>query len=210
MAAWTQPVPVAVRPSCVSRIWRGALGISIALLTVVACSAPPRCPAGASCPVAAPRVTFIPTINGVSFAPRTDGHVPSYRVRPREHLMMRVAVTVPKNVTITALWFGISTGTWGSGPNGSPVGMNPVLAHYTLPLSAGSHTFGLHWLVPHRRPGTSLYLTYAWSAHQPPASVEGAVATLALPQHVNRQLIWGGGALSLITASRVVDLYLSR
>lgn len=185
-----------MRPSCVSRIWRGALGISIALLTVVACSAPPRCPAGASCPAAVPRVTFIPAINGVSFAPDAVGHVPSYRVRPREHLIMRVAVTVPKNVTITALWFGISTGTWGSGPNGGPVGMNPVLAHYTLPLSAGSHTFGLRWRIPHRRPGTSLYLTYAWSARQPPASVEGPVATLALPQHVSRQLIWGGSPAS--------------
>jgi hypothetical protein len=140
-------------------------------------------------------VTFIPTVNGVSFAPRKDGHVPRYRVRPGEHLVMRIAVTVPKHVKITALWFGISTGTWGSGPNG-PIGMNPILAHYTLPLSTGSHTFGLHWLIPHRRAGTSLDLTYAWSSNQPPASVEGPIATLALPQHVNRQLIWGGGLAS--------------
>ena len=48
----------------------------------------------------------------VSFAPRKDGHVPSYRVRPGEHLVMRIAVTVPKHVKITALWFGISAGTW--------------------------------------------------------------------------------------------------
>jgi hypothetical protein len=196
MAAWTQPVPAAVRPSWVSRIWRGALGISIALLTVVGCSAPPRCPPGASCPPVVPRVRFIPTINGVSVAPDADGHVPSYRVRPREDLVMRVAVTVPRNVTITALWFGISTGTWGSGPDGTPVGMNPVLAHYTLALSAGSHTFGLRWRIPHRRPGTTLYLTYAWSARQPPARVAGPVATLALPRHVNRQLIRGGGPAS--------------
>ncbi len=152
-----------------------------AVLAAGGCSAAPRCPPGASCPAAAPAVTFVPTINGVSLAPRTDGHLPSYRVRPREHLVMRVAVTVPRNVKITALWFGISTGTWGSGAKGSPVGMSPVLAHYTLPLSAGSHTFGLHWRIPHRRPGTSLYLTYAWSAHQPSASVAGPIATLALP-----------------------------
>jgi len=78
-------------------------------------------------PAIAPRVAFIPAVNGVSFAPRTDGHVPRFRVRPGEHLVFRVAVTVPRNVTITALWFGISTGAWGGGPNG-PTGMNPVLA----------------------------------------------------------------------------------
>ena len=125
-------------------------------------------------------MAFIPTINGVSHAPRTDGHVPRYRVHPGEHLVMRIAVTVPKHLTITALWFGISTGAWGGGPNG-PTGMNPVLAHYALPLSAGSHTFALHWRIPHRRPGTSLYLTYAWSSRQPDADVEGPIATLTLP-----------------------------
>jgi len=92
-------------------------------------------------------VAFTPAINGVSFAPRKDGHVHSYWVRPGEHLVMRVAVTVPTHVTITALWFGISTGTWGNGPGG-PIGMNPILAHYRQVLSAGSHTFGLHWRVP--------------------------------------------------------------
>jgi len=137
------------------------------------------------CAPIAPRVAFIPAINGVSYPPRTDGHVPRFPARPGEHLVIRVAVTVPKHLTITALWFGISTGTWGKGPHG-PTGMNPVLAHYTLPLSAGPHTFGLSWRIPHRRAGTSLYLTYAWSSHQPDASVEGPIATLALPQHANR------------------------
>lgn len=165
------------------------------VLAVGGCSSPPRCPTSASCPAIAPRVTFIPTVNGVSFAPRKDGHVPRYRVRPGEHLVMRVVVTVPQHVRVMALWFGISTGTWGSGPNGL-TGMNPILAHYTLPLSTGSHTFGLRWRIPHRRPGTSLYLTYAWSSHQPDASVEGPIATLALARHVNRQQIWGGGLAS--------------
>ena len=144
-----------------------------------------RCPPNALCAPIAPRVAFIPAINGVSYPPRTDGHVPRFPVRPGEHLVIRVAVTVPKHLTITALWFGISTGTWGKGPHG-PTGMNPVLAHYTVPLSAGPHTFGLSWRIPHRRAGTSLYLTYAWSSHKPDASVEGPIATLALPQHANR------------------------
>ena len=151
------------------------------VLAAGGCSSPPRCAPGALCPPPPlPRVTFIPTVNGVSFAPRKDGHVPRYRVRPGEHLVMRIAVTVPEHFKVTALWFGISTGTWGGGPNG-PTGMNPILAHYTLPLPAGSHTFGLNWRIPHRRAGTSLYLTYAWSSHQPDASVSGPIATLALP-----------------------------
>lgn len=46
---------------------------------------------------------------------RKDGHVPSYRVRPGEHLIMNVVVTVPKHITLAALWLGISEGTWGTG-----------------------------------------------------------------------------------------------
>jgi hypothetical protein len=43
---------------------------------------------------------------------------------------MSVAVAVPQHLRLTALWFGISTGTWGNGPDGSPVGMRPVLARF--------------------------------------------------------------------------------
>jgi hypothetical protein len=74
---------------------------------------------------------------------------------------------------------GISRGTWGSGPEG-PTGMNPVLAGYRQPLSAGSHTFGLRWRIPQRRFGASLYLILTWSSQQPPASVSGPVAQLLL------------------------------
>ena len=49
--------------------------------------------------------------------------------------------------------------------------MNPILAHYRQPLSAGSHTFGLRWRVPHRRSGAGLYLVFAWSSHQPPTRI---------------------------------------
>lgn len=155
----------------------GALAVGV--LAAGGCSSSPRCPPGASCPAIAPRVAFVPAINGVSYPPRKDGHVPRLRVRPGERLVMRVTVTVPGHVTITALWFGISADGWSDGPNG-PTGMNPVLAHYTLPLSAGSHTFGLHWRIPRRRAGTSRYLTYGWSSHQLDASVEGPIAMLAL------------------------------
>jgi hypothetical protein len=150
------------------------------VLAAGGCSSSPRCPPGASCPATVPKVTFTPTIDGVSFALRKDGHVPRYQARPGQTLVMRVAVTVPKQVTITALWFGISTGTWGGGPNG-PIGMNPILAHYRQVLPTGSHTFDLHWRIPHRHSHSNWYLTYAWSSNQPPASVSGPIATLALP-----------------------------
>jgi hypothetical protein len=58
--------------------------------------------------------------------------------------------------------------------------MNPVLAHYHQPLSAGSHTFGLRWGIPKHGSGASVYLIYAWSSSQPPASVAGAIASLML------------------------------
>jgi hypothetical protein len=163
------------------------------VLAAGGCSPSPRCPPGASCPAIAPRVTFIPTINGKSAVPRKDGHVPSYRVRPGEYLVMRVTVTVPNHVQVTALWFGISAGTWGNRPQGRPVGMNPILAHYHRPLSAGPHTFGLRWHIPKHRAGASMYLVFAWSSHQPRASVAGPVAMLALARHADRRLIWGGG-----------------
>jgi len=124
-------------------------------------------------------VTFTPAINGEPAALGNDGHVPRYRVRPGEYLVMTVAVTVPEHLRVTALWLGISHGTWGNGPQG-PVGMNPVLAHDRQPLPAGSHTFRLRWRVPQRRPGASLYLIFAWSSRRPPASVSGPVAQLIL------------------------------
>lgn len=137
------------------------------------CSSATRCPPGAPCPPPPlPRVTFATTINGKP----GEGRIPRYRVRSGENLVMRVAVTVPRHFRLTSLAFGISTGNWG-GPNGTG-GMNPVLAHYHQPLSAGSHTFDLHWRVPHHPSGASLYLTYGWSSHQPDATVAGAVAQL--------------------------------
>lgn len=170
-----------MRLSIVSRIWRGVVCAGFATITAVAgCSSSPRCPPGALCPAIVPRVTFTPTINGQTAVPRKDGHVPRYRVRSGESLTMRVTVTVPRRVEVTALWFGISTGTWGSGAKGHPVGMKPILARFHQPLSPGSHTFNLRWHVPQHRPATSLYLTYAWSSRQPPMDTSGPIATFTL------------------------------
>lgn len=156
-----------------------AAALMFALLAA-ACSSSPRCPPGASCPPPPlPRVTFISAINGKSAAPRKDGHVPSYRARPGEHLMMRVTVIVPKHLTVTALWFGISTGILGGGASGTG-SMHPILAHYRQPLPTGSHTFSLPWRVPEGRSGTSLDLVTSWSSRQPPANVGQFVAQLTV------------------------------
>lgn len=92
---------------------------------------------------------------------------------------MRVTVIVPRQLTVTALWFGISTGTLGGGPDGTG-SMHPVLAHYPQHLSAGRHTFRLRWRIPEGRPGTSLYLVAAWSSRHPAGHVAQFVAQLTL------------------------------
>ena len=92
---------------------------------------------------------------------------------------MRVTVIVPRRLTVTALWFGISTGTLGGGPDGTG-SMHPVLAHYPQYLSAGTHTFRLRWRIPESRPGASLYLVAAWSSRHPAGNVAQFVARLTL------------------------------
>lgn len=164
------------------RVWRVCLlpALVFGLLALGGCSSSPRCPPGAPCPAAVPQVKFAPVINGKPAASRKDGQVPSYRVHPGEDLAARVEVVVPEHVTVTALWFGISTGAWGSGPGGRPTGMSPILAHYRHPLPTGSHTFTLRWRAPVHSPTATLDLTFAWSSRQPPASVSGAVAQFVL------------------------------
>jgi len=188
-------VILAVRPSNVNRgrprsaaragalrplAWRAGLAVVLATGVLVAggCSPPLRCPPGAQCPAAVPRVTFTLAVTGQAAASRRNSQLPGYRVHPGEYLMMRIRVTVPLHVTVTGLWLGLSAGRWGDGRNG-PAGMNRILAHYTQPLPAGSHTFGLRWRTASRRAlAAARYLTYTWSSHQPPASVSGPVAQL--------------------------------
>lgn len=151
--------------------------LAVGVLAAGGCSSSTRCPPGAPCLATAPRVTFTPTINGKTAVPRKDGHAPSYRVRPGEHLVMRVTVTVPRHVRVTALRFGISNGSVLGGQNGT-AGMNSILAHYRQPLLAGSHTFGLRWRIPRHRSGSRMYLVAAWSSRSPPATVSQILAKL--------------------------------
>jgi hypothetical protein len=114
-------------------------------------------------------------INGRAASFPKGGPMPRYYVRPGEHLVMKVAVTVPKHFRLTALWLGISGDTWSGGPRG----LHPVLAHSRQPLSAGVHTFGLRWRVPDAWSGRGMYLLSTWSSAHPPAEVAGGIAKLA-------------------------------
>ena len=116
------------------------------------------------------------TIKGRSASYAMRGSQPSFRVRPGEKVQMTVAVTAPRHIRLTALWFGISTGIWGTGPTG----MHPILAHYRQQVLPGVHRFLLRWRVPAGRFGGSLFLVSSWSSHQPPVSVGAAIAVLAL------------------------------
>jgi hypothetical protein len=110
---------LAARPSTVSQITAVRASLAAALVSglVVAggCSSSPRCPPGASCPMVIPRVMFTPTVNGQPAVLPKNGSPPRYHVRPGERLVVKVVVTVPRHFTITALWFGISTGVLGGG-----------------------------------------------------------------------------------------------
>lgn len=130
----SQPVTTTTRLTIVSRVWHRPVSAGVAAVAAVSgCASPPRCPPGASCPaVIAPKVTFIPAVHGQAVVLRKNGHALRYRVRSGEQLAVRITVTVPRHVEVTALWFGISAGAFGNGPKGRPVGMKPI-----LPISPG-------------------------------------------------------------------------
>jgi hypothetical protein len=128
-------------------------------------------------------LSYTVAVNGQSRVFPKNGALPSFTVTPGENLRIKVGVIVPAHAKVTALWLGISKGSWGTGPNG-PTGINhPTLAHTRKPLGPGSHRFWLRWTVPAGlRPGTSRYLATAWYFRQAPTgAVAGAIAELAVP-----------------------------
>ncbi len=126
-AGHTSAVNPVLRTGLVAAILAGALA-------VVGCSTSSACTAGASCaPPPVPRLTYVLTINGQSVSFPKNGTTPIYHVRLGEHLLITVAVIVPRHLTTTALWLGISTDTWGNGPKGRPIGMHPILSHTRHP-----------------------------------------------------------------------------
>lgn len=135
-------------------------------------------------PPPAPGLSYTVTVNGQTRAvPATGAELPLFTITPGENLRIKVGVTVPAHVRVTALWLGISKGSWGTGPNG-PTGINyPILAHTSKPLGPGSYRFRLRWTVPAGlRPGTSRYLATAWVFREAPTgAVARAIADFAVP-----------------------------
>ncbi len=164
--------------------------IAAVLVTAVASAvAIPLIRGGASQPVMStpgpppPGLSYTVTANGQTRAVATGTALPLFTITPGENLRLKVVVTVPAHVRVTALWLGISKGSWGTGPNG-PTGINyPILAHTRKSLGPGSYSFRLRWTVPAGlRPGTNRYLATAWYFREAPTGdVARAIADFAAP-----------------------------
>lgn len=148
------------------------------LLAASGCSAFPRCPPDASCPAAVPRLTYILTVNGHPVPLPKNGEAPRIRVRPGQQVRIKVAVTLPRNLKLIALWLGISAGPYGFTQKHRPTNLNPILAHTNETLTGGPHTFTVQWRIPEHRHGPLLLMS-DWSSSQPSADVAGLIATLA-------------------------------
>lgn len=156
-----------------------AAAFLLALLAAGGCStSAPRCPPGASCPASEPRLTYVLTVNGRNVPPVKDGQAPRVKVRPGQQVLIEVAVTVPGNTRVGALWLGISSGPFGFTREHRPASLSPILARSRQTLAAGPHTFTLKWRIPEHRPGPLLLMS-DWSSTQPSAEVAGLIASLA-------------------------------
>ena len=125
------------------------------------------------------RVTFAVTVNGRPAAPSRI--LPRFSVRAGELVVINVRATLPPRARVSALSLGISTGIIGGSPK-NPTGLDPVLVYSRRALTAGSHSFSLHWRVPAKlRPGKHLYLVANWASRQPPTfEIAQFIAHLAL------------------------------
>lgn len=155
-----------------------AAAFLLALLAAGGCTSAPRCPPGASCPASEPRLTYVLTVNGHTVAPVKDGQAPRVEVRPGQQVLIEVAVTVPRNTRVEALWLGISSGPFGFTREHRPASLSPILARSRETLAAGPHTFTVEWRIPEHRPGPLLLMS-DWSSSQPSAEVAGPIASLA-------------------------------
>ena len=139
-------------------------------------------PAGlTAAPSLAPSLHFKVSANGHHRYHRAH----TFSVRPGESLMIDVELTVPEHVTISHLWLGISTGTYGftraKGTYGNagirPIGIRQMLASTATGLSAGRHTFQLRWTVPESQ-ATKVQLAGDWAFTMQGPPFEGDVAEL--------------------------------
>lgn len=167
---------------------RGGVIAAVSVAAVASAVAIPLIRGGASQPVMStpgpppPGLSYTVTANGQTRAVATGTALPLFTITPGENLRIKVGVTVPAHVRVTALWLGISKGSWGIGPNG-PTGINPILAHIRKSLGPGTYSFRLRWTVPAGlRPRTNRYLATAWSFREAPTGeVARAIADFAAP-----------------------------
>ena len=164
----------------VTRVLRAGLATVFlsSLLAASGCSPSARCPAGASCPPVLPRLTYVLTVNGHPVPQARNGGSPRVPVRPGQHVLIKVAVTLPGTMKVAALWLGISAGPLGFSRKHRPAGLNPILARSRGTLAGGPHTFTLRWRIPEHRRGPLLLIS-AWSSSQPGDDVAGTIAMLA-------------------------------
>jgi hypothetical protein len=148
------------------------------LLAASGCSASARCPPGASCPSSGPQLRYVLTINGHSVPLTENGEAPRIQVRPGQHVTIKVVVTLPRNIKVTGLWLGISSGPYGFSQKRRPVNLDPILARSRETLTGGAHTFTLQWRVPEDRHGPLLLMS-DWASVQPSAEVAGPIASLS-------------------------------
>jgi hypothetical protein len=138
-------------------------------------------PARLGSPAIAPQTKFIVSVNGRL----TDGPAQTFNVPPGQPVRIEVEIIVPNQLTITDLWIGISTGTYGfartKGTYGNvgvrPVGIEHLLGRFRTPLAAGRHTVTVQWTAP-SHPGRSAELPLAadWTFTSPGPPYEGAIA----------------------------------
>lgn len=163
------------------RVLRATL-LAAALLSLFAaegCSSASRCPSGASCPPPPlPSLTYALTINGRPVPLAKSGEAPRIHVQPGQQVLIKVAVTLPRNIKITTLALGISAGPFGFNQKHRPANLNPILARTHGTLTGGPHTFTLHWRIPQHRHGPLLLMS-DWSSSHPSQEVAGPIAWLA-------------------------------
>jgi hypothetical protein len=93
-------------------------------------------------------------------------------------VLIKVVVTLPRNIKVTALWLGISSGPYGFTQKHHPANLNPILARSRETLTGGSHTFRLQWRIPEHHRGPLLLMS-DWSSLQSHAEVAGPIANLS-------------------------------
>jgi len=128
-------------------------------------------------------LSFGVAVNGQSrheIVPRGDmAPEPRFVVASGQEMRITVDVTIPRHVTVTRFWLGVARGSYSIGHR--PIGLHPILARSTKPMTGGSHTFRFRWAVPAGlRRGVSLVA--AWTVGD--SIVAPTIAEIVVVQRV--------------------------